>query len=117
MKKKFLLFVFSAVMSISVAYAQDITGHWTGKVMDQYNVAYDFKVQSETLTGKDTHPDGSVSDISNGKINGDTLSFDVLIQGSMTHITGKIKGDTITLDFSMQGNDLKIDLKKEEEAK
>lgn len=117
MKKKFLLFVFSTVMSLSVACAQDITGHWTGKVMDQYNVAYDFKVQGETLTGKDTHPDGSVSDISNGKLNGDTLSFDVPIQGSIIHVTGKVKGDTITLDFSMQGNDLKLDLKKEDETK
>lgn len=117
MKKKFLMFVFASVMSISVACAQDVTGHWTGKVMDQYNVAYDFKVQGNTLTGKDTHPDGSVSDISNGKINGDTLSFDVPIQGAMTHVTGNVKGNTITLNFAVQGNDLKLDLKKEEEVK
>ncbi len=117
MKKKFLLFVVASVIFISVAFAQDVTGHWTGKVMDQYNVAYDFKVQGNTLTGKDTHPDGSVSDISNGKINGDTLSFDVPIQGTMTHVTGNVKGDTITLNFAVQGNDLKLDLKKEGEAK
>lgn len=117
MKKKFLLFIFSIVISISVACAQDITGHWTGKVMDQYDVAYDFKVQGTTLTGKDTHPDGSVSDISNGNVNADTLSFDVPIQGSMTHVTGKIKGDAITLYLSVQGNDLSIDLKKPEETK
>lgn len=114
MKKKFLLFVFSTVVFMSVASAQDITGHWTGKVADQYDVAYDFKVQGNTLTGKDTHPDGSVTDITNGKINGDTLSFDVPIQGAATHVTGKVNGNTITLDFSMQGNDLKFDIKKEE---
>ena len=117
MKKKFLMFVFSTVMSISVACAQDVKGHWTGKVADQYDVAYDFKVQGNTLTGKDTHPDGSVSDISNGKINGDTLSFDVPIQGTMTHVTGKVNGDAITLSFAVQGNDLKLDLKKEGEGK
>ncbi len=117
MKKKLLLFVFSAILSISVACAQDVTGHWTGKVADQYNIAYDFKVQGETLTGKDTHPDGSVSDISNGNIKGDTLSFDVPIQGNVTHVTGKINGDTITLSFSVQGYDLKVDLKKEDQAK
>lgn len=115
MKKKILLLVFSAVICASIACAQDITGHWTGKVMDQYNVAYDFKVQGDILTGKDTHPDGSVSDISNGKINADTLSFDVPIQGTTTHVTGKVKGDTITLYLSVQGNDLSIDLKKTEE--
>ncbi len=115
MKKKILLFVLCAVISISFASAQDVTGHWTGKVMDQYNVAYDFNVQGNTLTGKDTHPDGSVSDISNGKISADTLSFDVPIQGEMTHITGKVKSDTIKLSFSLQGYDLKLDLTKTEE--
>ena len=117
MKKKLILFVFSAMLSISVACAQDATGHWTGKVADQYDVAYDFKVQGNSLTGKDTHPDGSVSDITNGKIKADTLSFDVPIQGNLTHVTGKINGETITLNFSAQGYDLKVDLKKEEAVK
>ncbi len=112
MKKKILLFVFSTVVYASVACAQDVTGHWAGKVMDQYNVAYDFKVQGDTLTGKDTHPDGSVSDISNGKINADTLSFDVPIQGAITHVTGKVKGDTITLSLSVMGNEVSYDIKK-----
>ncbi len=115
MKKKIVLVAFFAVVSVSVACAQDITGHWTGKVMDQYNIAYDFKVQGDSLTGKDTHPDGSVSDISNGIIKGDALSFDVMIQGAMTHVTGKVKDNIITLNFSVQGNDLTMDLKKTEE--
>jgi hypothetical protein len=117
MKKKFILLVFSTIMFVSVACAQDVTGHWTGKVTDQYDVAYDFKVDGNTLTGKDTHPDGSVSDISNGKIDADTLSFDVPIQGSITHVTGKVNGDTITLSFAVQGYDLKVDLKKAGEVK
>lgn len=117
MKKKIVLLAFFAVISLSVAYAQDITGHWTGKVMDQYNVAYDFKVQGDSLTGKDTHPDGSVSDISNGIVGSDTLAFDVPIQGALTHVTGKIKGDTITLSLSVMGNDVSFDIKKTEETK
>ncbi|MDP4284557.1 MAG: hypothetical protein Q8891_09045 [Bacteroidota bacterium] len=112
MKKKIVLLAFFAVVTLSVACAQDITGHWTGKVMDQYDVAYDFKVQGNSLTGKDTHPDGSVSDISNGIVGADTLAFDVPIQGAMTHVTGKIKGDTITLSISVQGNDISFDIKK-----
>jgi hypothetical protein len=115
MKKKMVSFIFVAFFSIFVASAQDISGHWTGMVMGQYNVAYDFKVQGDSLTGKDTHPDGSVSDISNGVIGGDTLAFDVPIQGAMTHVTGKIKGDTITLSLSVMGNDVSYDIKKTEE--
>ena len=116
MKKKCVLLIISTFFATTFVCAQDITGHWTGKVADQYNVSYDFKVQGDSLTGKDTHPDGSVSDISNGKINGDTLSFDVPIQGQLTHVTGKIKGETITLALSVQGYDLSVDLKKEDEA-
>jgi hypothetical protein len=117
MKKKLVLLSFFAVISISDACAQDITGHWTGKVMDQYNVAYDFRVQGDSLTGKDTHPDGSVTDISNGIVGADTLAFDVPIQGTMTHVTGKINGDTITLSLSVMGNDVSYDIKKTEEPK
>jgi len=114
MKKKFLLLMLCTVIFFAAASAQDVTGHWTGTVMDQYKVAYDFKQEGNSLTGKDTHPDGSVSDISNGTIKGDTLSFDVPIQGNMTHVTGKVKGDVITLTFAVQGNDLNLDLKKEQ---
>lgn len=114
MKKKILFFVFFTVLSVSIVSAQDVTGHWTGKVMNQYNVTYDFQVHGDTLTGKDTHYDGSVSDISNGKINADSLSFDVPIQGVTTHVTGKLKDDVLTLSFSVQGYDLTTDLKKTE---
>ncbi len=116
MKKKLLLLAFFAIVAVSVACAQNITGHWTGKVMDQYDVAYDFKVQGDSLTGKDTHPDGTVSDISNGVVGADTLAFDVPVQGALTHVTGKIKGDTITLSLSVMGNDISFDIKKTEET-
>jgi len=113
MKKKFLLSAFFT-LSISFLFAQnnDITGHWTGKVMDQYNITYDFVAQGDSLTGKDTHYDGSVSDISNGKVMGDSISFNVPIQGEMTPITGKLKDGVLTIHLSVQGNDLSADLKK-----
>ena len=114
MKKKIIMFAICAFVSLSYVSAQDVTGHWTGKVLNQYDIAYDFQVNGDTLTGKDTHPDGSVSDISNGKINADSLSFDVPIQGTMTHVTGKLHDDVITLYFSVQGNDITTDLKKDE---
>ena len=112
MKKKISILALCIIVSVSYISAQDVTGHWTGKVLDQYNIAYDFQVHGDTLTGKDTHPDGSVSDISNGKINADSLSYDVLIQGTMTHITGKLHDGIITLKYSIQGNDVTTDLRK-----
>lgn len=115
MKKKILSLALFTMLSISIAFAQDnITGHWTGKLMDQYNITYDFKADGNTLTGKDTHFDGSVDSIRNGKIEGDSISYDVPIQGQLTHMTGKLKEGVLTLYFSVQGNDLSVDLKKTE---
>ena len=114
MKKKILFpfaFIFTAV---SFSFAQDttFTGHWTGQVMNQYNITYDFVASGDSLTGKDTHYDGSVSDISNGKIMGDSISYDVPVNGTITHVTGKINGNVLTIYFSYQGYDLSADLKK-----
>ncbi|HEY5461782.1 MAG TPA: hypothetical protein VIJ95_00880 [Hanamia sp.] len=118
MKKKFLLSAFFT-LSISFLFAQnnDITGHWTGKGGHQYIITYDLVAQGDSLSGKDTHPDGSVSDISNGKVMGDSISFNVPMQdnqGAMTliPITGKLKDGVLTIHLSVQGNDLSADLKK-----
>ncbi|HSV12440.1 MAG TPA: hypothetical protein VLI68_16805 [Hanamia sp.] len=113
MTKRILLSLFFT-LSISFLFAQDnnITGHWTGKVMNQYDVTYDFVAQGDSLTGKDTHYDGSVSDISNGKVIGDSISFTVPIQGQMTPVTGKLKGEVLTINLSVQGYDISADLKK-----
>ncbi|MGH2647391.1 MAG: hypothetical protein ACRDE8_07480 [Ginsengibacter sp.] len=112
MKKKFLFSVLFTVLSMSFVAAQEINGHWSGRLMDQYDINYDFKADGNVLTGKDTHPDGSVSDISNGKIDADSLSFDVPIQGQTTHITGKLVNSVLTLKFAVQGYDVSVDMKK-----
>jgi hypothetical protein len=113
MKKKLVLSVFFALL-VSFSFAQDnnITGHWTGEVMNQYKITYDFVAKGDSLTGKDTHYDGTVSEISNGKVMGDSISYSVPIQGQLTPITGKLKGGVLTLYFSVQGYDLSADLKK-----
>ena len=112
MKKKILFFALFTILSTSIAFTQDITGHWKGRVMDQYDINYDFKSNGNILTGKDTHYDGTVDSISNGKINADSISFDVPIQAQMTHVTGKLTENGLTIKFAVQGYDLTADLKK-----
>jgi hypothetical protein len=80
--------------------------------MNQYDVTYDFVALGDSLTGKDTHYDGSVSDISNGKVMGDSISFSVPIQGQMTPVTGKLKDGVLTIYLTVQGYDITADLKK-----
>jgi hypothetical protein len=80
--------------------------------MNQYDVTYDFVALGDSLTGKDTHYDGSVSDISNGKVMGDSISFSVPIQGQLTPVTGKLKDGVLTIHLTVQGYDISADLKK-----
>ena len=119
MKKKMFLFVLSIFLSGSLLFAQDqFTGRWTGKVMDQYEITTDYVAKGDSLTGKSIHYDGSSSDITNGKIMGDSISYDISFNGETIHIQGHLKGDTIAAFFNYQGNDMSVDLKKtQEEAK
>lgn len=84
---------------ITACFAADITGKWTGKIMDQYDIAYNFKVDGEKLTGSTTGPEGNVINIQDGVIKGDDLSFGIHIMDTDMKITGKVKDDVITLVF------------------
>lgn len=119
MKKKILFSIFFNFISISFLFAQnkDFTGHWAGKVMDQYDIVYDFVSAGDSLTGKSIHSDGSFSDVNNGKVMGDSISYDITYNGDIIHVTGKLNGDVLVIYFNYQGMDLSADLKKTEAEK
>ena len=98
MTKKFLLSGVLILAIVTICFAADVTGHWTGRIADQFDIAYDFKVDGEKLTGGTTGPDGSVIPIKDGIIKGDSLSFSINIMENNMKIGGKMKNDsTITL--------------------
>ncbi len=106
MIKKALTSAFLVLAFITFSHAQDITGKWAGKVMDQFDVTYDFKVDGEKLTGTTSGPDGNPITLQNGVIKGDDLSFTFAMMGNDTKVTGKIKDDKITLTMpGMNGGD------------
>jgi hypothetical protein len=78
-----------AVLAIAAtAFAADVNGKWIGSV-DTPNgpieLTYDLKADGESLTGSVTSAMGTVA-LSNGKIAGDTLTYDVEIEsGKITH--------------------------------
>ncbi|MGA2773443.1 MAG: hypothetical protein ABSG26_21780 [Bryobacteraceae bacterium] len=88
------------------ALAADITGNWTGS-SDQFSLTFAFKQDGEKLTGTVTGPQGDPLPISDGKVQGDKLSFTVKIDmggNNMTiHHEGAIKGDEITLTTKVEG--------------
>src|SRR5215475_10155274 len=94
--------LFAAAVSI-VAFAADITGTWTASFDTQVgvqNYTYTFKVDGNKLTGhmKSQYSD---TDIQEGTINGDDISFveNLTFQGMPLRIVykGKISGDEIKL--------------------
>jgi hypothetical protein len=83
------------------AFAADVTGKWKASIetpRGTQEVTFDFHADGAALTGKVTSPRGE-SDITDGKIDGDNLSFTqtVNFNGNEMKInyTGKIDGDNI----------------------
>jgi len=113
MSKKILLTALSVLVIVSICFAADITGHWTGRINDQFDVAYDFKVDGNKLTGTSTGPDGNVIAIKDGLIKGDSLSFTLPIMDNDVPIKGLVKGDKMNLSMSFNGNPMSFELKKE----
>ena len=77
LKKIGLTVLFLALGSVS-ALAADFNGKWSADVTTPrgtQTITFDFHVDGAALTGKVTTPRGD-SDISNGKVDGDTISFD-----------------------------------------
>lgn len=112
LKKTFATaFVFFAITIAS--FAQDVNGKWTGKVMDQFDVAYNFKADGEKLTGTTTGPDGNEIALKDGKIKGNDLEFTINIMENDVKIAGKLEGEVIKLKFKIMDNDVELVLKKE----
>ena len=101
---KTLVLLITMISSIVASSLADITGRWTGKVMDQFEVTYDFKQEGETLTGSTIGPDGTKIDIKDGKVKGEDVSFTLDINGMALVVTGKVKDNTLNLSFDMGGN-------------
>ena len=99
-RKLGLAVLFLALGSLT-ALAADFNGKWTATVESPrgtQTITFDFHVDGAKLTGKVPTPRGD-TDISDGKIDGDTISFAQVMNrdGNEFKITytGKADGDTI----------------------
>lgn len=106
LKKLTLAVLFLALGTVS-ALAADFNGKWTADVTTPrgtQTLTFDFKVDGAALKGTVTTPRGA-NDISNGKVDGDNISFDQVLNfnGNEFKITytGKADGDTIKFTRQM----------------
>ena len=109
--KKFLCVCAALMMVFSAAsaFAADVTGTWTGKMAgpngDGFQISFTFKVDGAKLTGTTTGPQGDPMTISDGKVDGDKLSFNVSFNGMTIKHEGVIAGDTIKLTSKSDSGD------------
>ncbi|MEY4383411.1 MAG: hypothetical protein RI995_953 [Bacteroidota bacterium] len=111
MKKVFLtlsLMLFTTV----AAFCADINGKWVGKIMDQYDISFTFKVDGGKLTGTTKDPSGQDVEISNGTIDGDKIKFTIDVMGSAVEVNGTLASDILKMKMNVMNNDLEFDLKK-----
>jgi hypothetical protein len=91
---------------LATAWAADITGTWKGSMdmMGQsMELSFTFKANGNTFTGTTVGPQGQESPISDGKIDGDKISFVVKTTGKMEmtiKYNGTLKSDEMTLKMS-----------------
>ena len=109
MMRKIGLAVLVFALSSVAAFAADFNGKWTADVQGRngtQTMTFEFHVSGSALTGKVTTQRGD-SDISDGKVDGDNISFSqtMNMQGNEMKVmyTGKAEGDTIK--FSRQMGD------------
>ena len=118
MTKK-LLFVFTILLVVAfVAMAADVTGKWVYEQAGRgggnpTQVTLNLKANGSTLTGSVVRPgrggDPMETQISEGKIDGDNISFKVTIQmgdNSMTtEYAGTVSGNELKLKITRPGRD------------
>ncbi|MEO5923945.1 MAG: hypothetical protein ABIR70_08975 [Bryobacteraceae bacterium] len=116
---KFRSLVIGLVLMAASAFAADIDGKWAGNI-DTPNgaltIGFTFKQDGAALTGTMTGPDGAEIKISDGKVTGNKVSFNAVIDfGGMPvtiAYTGELAGANMKLVMDFAGMPIELALKK-----
>ncbi len=98
----FLILTVALALFTTGAFAADLTGKWTaetkGRDGETRTQTFNLKQDGSTLTGTVSSPMGE-SEISDGKVDGDKVSFVVKMERNGNEMkmpyTGKVSGDEI----------------------
>lgn len=101
------------------AFAADINGKWVASMTtpdgQKRESTYNFKADGSTLTGTVSGRGGETA-ISDGKVDGDNISFTVVRNFNGNEMkqkyTGKLEGDSLKLKFQMREREMEITAKR-----
>ncbi len=103
-----LCLVVVALMAVNLGIAQDINGKWKGQMQSPngaMDLTFNFKVAADSLTGSVESQMGELP-ISNGKVNGNTFTFDVSVGEMTINHQCTAMGDSISMKVpGMQGGE------------
>jgi hypothetical protein len=109
----------SLILTAASAFAADIDGKWSGAAETGTGptpVAYTLKADGVKLTGTMTAPDGSERELLEGKIDGNKLSFKVIIDVNGMPLsftfTGEVAGADLKLVTDFGGMPISVTAKK-----
>ncbi|MGB6746365.1 MAG: hypothetical protein WBE38_22125 [Terracidiphilus sp.] len=101
-------------LTAATALAADVSGSWTanstGPDGSDYALTFTFKQDGAKLTGTVQGPQGDAIEISNGKVDGNSISFQVSFNGmTITHAgTVNDAGDEIKLSTKTDQPDFPV---------
>ena len=107
------------LLSAAVCLAADLNGRWEGTVSGpngDFHLVFNFHVEGNQLTGTVETPNGE-NPISDGKVNGDHLSFKTHFNDNDIDHEGTVSGDTIDLKVQGPWGDSEVTLKRAAEKK
>ena len=111
--------ILSAAAFALAAPANPVDGHWQGTISGpngDFTINFTFKADGTKLTGTVETPNGD-QPISDGKIEGDKLSFKTQFQDNVIEHEGTISGDTIDLKVKGPWGESEMTLKRVAEKK
>lgn len=112
--KTLMLGAFAALammLTVPTAKAADVTGNWTAEMTspdgNSMQLAFAFKQDGDKLTGTVQGPQGDAIEISNGKVDGNKISFDVSFNGMTISHEGTVNdaADEIELTTKSDSGD------------
>ena len=91
-----------ALTPITARAATDVSDTWTGEFSGPnggsgFQITFTFKQDGDKLTGSVQGPQGDAMAISEGKVDGDKISFKVSFNGMTITHEGTVNGDEIML--------------------